>query len=170
MKRFLLVVVVVAVVSAYGFAQAKAGEIGIQGGSTVFTTTSLGPAEAVGVKVVVADNIALRADLGLESFAFGGSTETLLDAAAAVEFHFGGKGGVSPYAGGEVSYSTGTFTGLPTPYSTFGVAGLIGGEYFFSSNFSWAGEARLGFISESNPTMTILGTFGFASFLTWYLN
>ena len=61
--------------------------------------------------------------------------------------------------------------GGSTP-SVFGLAGVFGGEYFFSSNFSWACEARLGFVSYNNvatPTTTI-GTLGFATFLTWYIN
>ncbi|HVO39280.1 MAG TPA: outer membrane beta-barrel protein, partial [Spirochaetia bacterium] len=128
----------------------------------------------VGVKYLITDAIAIRAALGLANVAASGGSATYYDLGAGFEYHFGGKGGVSPYAGAEVSYSGESIsTGGTTP-SEFGLAGVVGGEYFFSNNFSWAGEARLGFDSATSAggvTTTSIGTiFGFSTFLTWYLN
>ena len=115
----------------------------------------------------------MRAGVGILNVSSGGGSFTLYSLGAGFEYHFGaGKGGVSPYAGAQLSYSGESIsTGGTTP-SDFGLAAVVGGAYFFSNNFSWAGEARLGFDSATaaGVTTTTIGTFGFATFLTWYLN
>lgn len=174
MKKIVLAILAVVLVSSLTFAEgeAKSGQFGVQAGLT-FTRTTLGFAGDLGAKYMITDNIAIRAALGLLNISSGGDSTTLYDLGAGFEYHFGGKGGVSPYAGAEISYSgASSSAGGDTP-SEFGLDAVFGGEYFFSSNFSWAGEARLGFIFDDDGAGTktnIIGTLGFATFLTWYIN
>ena len=94
-------------------------------------------------------------------------TTTAYDLGVGFEYHFGGKGGVSPYAGAALSYSGESFsTGGPTA-SDFGVKLVFGGEYFFSDNFSWAGELGLGYRSPLTTGLLpsrSLSTFGMRHF------
>lgn len=182
MKKLFLIIIAVLTIGTLAHAQGapKAGEFGIQGaltftsvGGPIFPNFPSPASGAVGAKYWINNDIAVRAALGfLNTAATGGST-TLYDLGAGFEYHFGGKGGVSPYAGAEISYSAESISaGGGTP-SDFAVKGVFGGEYFFSSNFSWAGELGLGFDSFKNAagnTTTTIGTLGFATFLTWYIN
>jgi hypothetical protein len=172
MKKLVLVILAVVLVSSSTFAEgaANAGQFGLQTALT-FTSVGLGFAGDLGAKYLITSNIAVRAALGLSSTSAAGASTTLFDVAAGVEYHFGGKGGVSPYAGAEISYSGASVPAGKGP-SSFGLNGVFGGEYFFSSNFSWAGEARLGFRSDNaaGATATTIGTAGIATFLTWYIN
>lgn len=174
MKRAVLAVSFLVLMGSLAFAEGapKAGEFGLQG-SLIFTSAPFGSSAGdIGVKYIVSDNIAIRAGVGILNQSSGGGSLTLYSIGGGFEYHFGGKGGVSPYAGAEVSYSGESLsTGGTTP-SDFGLAAVVGGEYFFSNNFSWAGEGRLGFDSATaaGTTTTTIGTFGFATFLTWYLN
>ncbi len=174
MKRLVLVLSLVVLVSTFTFAQAaaKPGQFGIQ---SALTFTSVGGSGAVGGKYWINNNVAVRAAVGFLNIAGTGLTTTRYDLGAGFEYHFGGKGGVSPYAGAEVSYSGESVSTGGKTDSDFALQGVFGGEYFFSSNFSWAGELGLGFDSSyaalTGNTTTTIGTFGFASFLlTWYIN
>jgi hypothetical protein len=171
MKKLVLVILAIVVVSSSAFAEGAPtpGQLGLQ---TAVTFTNVpGFTGDLGAKYIITSNIAVRAALGLSSTSSGGASTTFFDLAAGVEFHFGGKGGVSPYAGAEISYS-GASVPVGKGPSSFGVNGVFGGEYFFSSNFSWAGEARLGFRTDNvaGTTSTTFGTAGIATFLTWYIN
>ena len=169
-----LVLVTLAILLAGGFALAEGiaspGQFGLQTAVTL-TNAGLSPSFDVGAKYILTTNIALRAALGLLSSSSAGSSTTYFDLGAGFEYHFGGTGGVSPYAGAEISYSTTSAPG-GNGQSQFGLAGVFGGEYFFSSNFSWAGETRLGVLLDHSAGVntTILGTIGFATFLTWFIN
>jgi len=171
MKRLVLAILAVVLVSCSAFAEGAAtpGQFGLQ---TAVTFTNVpGFSGDLGAKYIITNNIALRAALGLSSTSAAGASTTFFDVAAGFEYHFGGKGGVSPYAGAEISYSGASIPVGKGP-SSFGVNGVFGGEYFFSSNFSVAGEARLGFRSDNaaGTTSTTFGTAGIATFLTWYIN
>jgi hypothetical protein len=174
MKKILLVILAVVLVSSLTFAEgeAKSGQFGLQTG-LIFTGVGLNFNIDIGAKYIVTDNIALRAGLGLMNISSGGDSTTFYDLGAGFEYHFGGKGGVSPYVGAALSYSgASSSAGGDTP-SEFGLDAVFGGEYFFSSNFSWAGEARLGFVFDDDGAGTktnFIGTLGFATFLTWYIN
>jgi len=174
MKKIVLVILAIVLVSSLTFAEgeAKSGQFGLQTG-LVFTGVGLGFVGDIGAKYMITDSIAIRAALGLLNISSSGNSTTLYDLGAGFEYHFAGKGGVSPYAGAEISYSGASFSaGGDTP-SEFGLDGVFGGEYFFSSNFSWAGEARLGFVFDDDGAGTktnFIGTLGFATFLTWYIN
>ena len=170
MKTLVLVFAVLALASTVAFAQAeaRAGQFGIQT-SVVFTATNLSPGGSLGAKYMISNNMAIRAALGFENTSNLG---TGYDIGAGFEYHFGGKGGVTPYVGGEFSYSSGTLSSGATADSVFGLNGIFGAEYFFSSNFSWAGELSLGFFSASaaGTTVTTIGTGQALFILTWYIN
>ena len=173
MKKLLLVLAAVVLISAFTYAEGapKAGEFGIQGGVTF--TGVFGPLIAagdLGAKYWLSNALALRAGVGFDNNAAPALTTTAYDLGVGFEYHFAGKGGVSPYAGAALSYSGESFsTGGPTA-SDFGVKLIFGGEYFFSDNFSWAGELGLGYLSAYNgaTTTTLLTTFGMGTFLTYY--
>ncbi len=173
MKRLVLVLFLAALISGAAFAQGapKSGEFGIQAALT-FTAVAPGTRGDLGAKYWINNDMALRAALGFDNISAGGGSSTPYNIGVGFEYHFGGKGGVSPYAGAEFSYSGVSVSGGGTTPSDFGLMAVFGGEYFFSSNFSWAGELGLGFDSFNNTvtTTTTIGTFGFGTFLTWYIN
>jgi Outer membrane protein beta-barrel domain len=179
MKRLLIPVLVLLLVGYLTFAEGapKSGDFGIQGG-VVFTNLGnigVSPNGTLGVKYFVNENVALRAGFGIVSVASGGASTTGYAFGAGFEYHFGLKGGVSPYAGAAISYSSESLSGGAPAASDLGIKAVLGAEYFFSNNFSWAGELGLGYDSFYNPgppaaTTSSIGTIGFGSFLTYYLN
>ncbi len=177
MKRLLFLVLVLACVATLAFSEGapKGGEFGIQG-SLAFTATGNSPffpMGSLGAKYFITDAIAVRAGVGFDNVASGGTSFTGYDLAAGFEYHFGGRNGVSPYAGAQVSYSGSSLSAGGSTASDFGVRAVFGGEYFFSNNFSWAGELGLGFDSFKNAagtTATSIGTAAFTTALTWYIN
>ncbi|HVP18618.1 MAG TPA: hypothetical protein VMU36_06440 [Spirochaetia bacterium] len=183
MKRLLLPVGVLVLVGYFAFAEGapKPGEFGIQGG-VVFTSLlaagGTSPNGSLGAKYFVNDNVALRAGFGVVNVAAGGASTTAYSFGAGFEYHLAGKGGVSPYVGAAVSYSGESLSGGGSTPSDFGIKAIFGGEYFFSNNFSWAGELGLGYDSLYNPgtpplipatTTSSIGTIGFGTFLTYYI-
>jgi hypothetical protein len=174
MKKLPLVVLASVLAGSLGFGQgmAKAGKFGLQTAIT-FTDATGSSAGDIGVKYMIADGLALRAALGVLHYGGSGSSQTLFDVGAGFECHFRALAGVSPYAGAALSYSGEVLSSGGSAPSDFGIAALGGAEYFFSDNFSWAGEARLGFrtYDSGSSTTTRLGTLGMYTFImTWYLN
>ena len=99
MKKILLVLVAVVLISTFAYAEGapKPGEFGIQG-ALIFT--GVVPTGAVGAKYWVSQPvIALRAALGFLNVAATGLDVHGIRPGAGFEYHFGGKGSVSPYAG-----------------------------------------------------------------------
>lgn len=179
MKRLLLPVLVLMLIGTLAFAEGapKGGDFGIQGSASLpFTSSYVGsPMGSLGVKYFFTDNVAIRAAVGLDNVSVGGGSTTDYMLAAGFEYHFGGKGGVSPYLGAQVSYSGFSLSGGGATSSDFGLRAVFGGEYFFSSNFSWSGELGLGFDSAYAPgppaaTTTRIGTAAFTTAVTWYIN
>jgi hypothetical protein len=130
---------------ASGRASARGGRIGLQGGA-IFT--GIGQyAGAIGVTHMANDDIALRADAGVrrQSYSAAPGTITVYDLGLGLEYRFAGKGGVPPYVGAPFDYSGESISPEADTPSDLGIMALFGGEYFFSGNFSWAGEARVGF-------------------------
>jgi len=169
MKRLLLVVIIIAVVGSAAFAQGapRKGAFGTQVAATI-TSTGSSPGGALGAKYMITDAIALRVMLGF----LNNASTTGYDVLAGFEYHFAGKGGVSPYVGAEVGYSGASISGGGATSSDFGVDAVFGAEYFFSSNFSWGGEMKLGFDSFTSavPTTTTRLFTAVSTLLTWYLN
>ena len=182
MKKIALVLTAIFVISAVSFGgdMAKSGSWGIQ--------TSLGAASSpvqstttVGLKFWASDNMAIRVEAGYQS-----STPPVGDATsgyavgAGFEYHMTAIGSLSPYVGLQLGYGGGSVPGGGTTQSQFDVRGVWGAEYFFSSNFSWAGELGLGYTSLSNvpytdvdgPQMGTASSFGTGSatmILSWYM-
>ena len=177
MKRIALVLMAIVVVSAVAFSgdMAKQGAWGVQ--------TSLGFASATGVGAVttgwkfrVSDNMAVRAEVGFSSFspAGGGGSSSGYGFGAGFEYHWNpsGMGNVSPYVGAGLGYGGSSAAGGGTSPTSLTVGGFVGGEYFFSSNFSVAGQVGLGFNSAgvSGATNSTIGTMNAAGIWTWYLS
>jgi hypothetical protein len=174
-KKLLLLVIFIVVLGSTAFAEgaARGGQFGIQTAVILSATgISPGPGAALGAKYMISDNMALRAALGIVNISSGGGSTTAYDLGVGFEYHFGGKGGVSPYVGAQVGYSGGSFSGGGTAPTDFGLNGVFGAEYFFSSNFSAAGELSLGFNSGTagGVTTTVIGTGSALFLLTWYIN
>jgi outer membrane protein W len=175
MKKLVLIMFAAIVAGSLAFGQvtARGGQIGLQAG-TIFT--GIGEyTGAIGVKYLVNDAIALRADAGVRHYSYStnSGTITAYDLGLGLEYHFEGKGGVSPYVGALFNYSGESVSPKVDTPSDLGLMALFGGEYFFSSNFSWAGEARIGYDyykSAAGDTITTIGTYGFATFLTYYFS
>ncbi len=177
MRKLMLVLVALVAFTIAVEAQAapKSGQFGMQTAVT-FTSTTFSPTGTnfsspsgdIGVKYMITDVIGIRGALGFANSSAG----TGFDIAAGFEYHLAGKGGVSPYAGAQLSYSGSSVSGGGGAPSNFGLSAVFGAEYFFSSNFSWGGEAQLGFRSASDGTtsQTTFGTAQALLILTWYLN
>jgi len=179
MKKIALVLMAIAIVSTAAMAgdMAKSGQWGVQ--------TSLGSGNGstatVGLKFMASENLAIRVEAGFNSFSPGGSgssSTTGYGFGAGFEYHMMAVGGVSPYVGLGAGYSGSSLPNLPAGQSNpnqFNVQGYWGGEYFFSSNFSWAGQIGLGFTSTSSgisgaSASSNFGTTSAQFILTWYLN
>ena len=129
---------------------------------------------------MASENIAIRVEAGFNSYSpgGGGSSTTGYGVGAAFEYHMTAVGGVSPYVGLGLGYVGVSLPNLPSGQSNpnqFNVSGFWGGEYFFSSNFSWAGQIGLTFSSYSSgvtgsSASTTIGTANADMILTWYLN
>src|SRR5437016_11746945 len=175
MKKIVLVFIAIAVVSTAAMAgdMAKSGQWGVQtslGSGGFFTST-------VGLKFMASENFAVRVEAGFNSNSPGGgaSSSSYYGFGAGFEYHMTAVGGVSPYVGLGAGYSGASIGGASNNPSIVNVQGYWGGEYFFSSNFSWAGQIGLNFTSVSSgqtgaPTATSIGTTSGQFILTWYLN
>jgi len=173
MKRLFFPIAVLIFVSAHASAEGapKGGEFGIQTSLGVANTPVLAAVSSVGVKYFFTDAIALRGEFGLDSRSSGGATTTGFVLGVGGEYHFSLKGGVSPYAGAQFGYGGGSVP-AGTAGNTFAINAAFGGEYFFSNNFSLAGEVRFGFSSTNNAgaTTTDVATGGVSLIGSWYIN
>ncbi len=186
MKRIALVLIAIAILSASALAgdMAKSGQWGIQ--TSLSAGTSPQSVTSVGFKFMASENLAIRLKAGFSSFtppvASGTSSSSTsgYEFAGGFEYHMESKGGsVSPYVGLQFGYGG---ESLPTPQggtvnnaSEWDVDGVFGGEYFFSSNFSWAGEIGIGYANASTGASGVDSGHGFGTtsatmIATWYLN
>jgi len=181
MRRILLVLLAVVLIGSVASAQsmAKSGQWGIQTALGVGQSTAPLIVQNVGAKFFATDDIAIRVEAGLTSYSPPGGGNSTMGYAfgAGFEYHLAdmGKGNVSPYVGLGVGYGGYSVSGGTNLPANIIVQGFFGGEYFFSSNFSWAGQIGLGFQSQSNVggTTSSASTIGTASgtmIFTWYMN
>jgi hypothetical protein len=184
MKKIALVLLAMVLVSSIAISgdMAKSGQWGINTSLSIATPSSGLSVNAAGFKFMATDNVAVRASVGFTSFNSGGTNSTTTSGysfAAGFEYHMTAIGGVSPYLGLQAGYGGASLPNLASGYSNpnvFTVAGVYGGEYFFSSNFSLAGEVGIGFSSSNSgypnaSAQTTFGTVGVAGLVaTWYLN
>lgn len=178
MKKIALVLMAIAIVSTAAMAgdMAKSGQWGVQSSIGAASSPVFG-VSSVGFKFMASENLAVRAELGFGSFSpgGGGTSTSGYVFGAGFEYHMTAVGGVSPYVGAQVGYGGGsTGGGGSSPY-TLNITGVWGGEYFFSSNFSWAGEVGLGYTNFSSgvsgaSSSSSIGTASTQFILTWYLN
>ena len=177
MKRIALVLMAIVVVSAVAFSgdMAKQGAWGVQT-SLGLASATVGTAITTGWKFRVSDNMAVRAEVGFGSSSppGGGGSSSGYGFGAGFEYHWNpsGMGNVSPYVGAGLGYGGGSVTGGGTAATDLRFAGFVGGEYFFSSNFSAAGQVGLGFqsVGASGNTASNIGTVSMTGIWTWYLS
>ncbi len=182
MKNIALVLLAIVLVSSMAFSAdiAKSGQWGVNTSLSI-QTAGVG-FQSAGFKFMATDNIAIRAAVGFTSQASGGTNSQTTSGygfGAGFEYHMAAVGGVTPYLGLQAAYAGTSYPNLPAGQSnpnSFTIAGVYGGEYFFSSNFSLAGEVGIGFNSFSTgvtgaSAQTTFGTVGVAGLVaTWYLN
>lgn len=176
MMKVVFTLMLIVLVSSVGFSQsmAKSGQWGIQTSLGVASSPVAG-ANTVGFKFLASEDFAIRFEAGLASISppGGGGSTTGFEVGAGFEYHLaGGMGNVSPYLGLQAGFGGGSVPGGGTTPTSISVVGVFGGEYFFSSNFSWAGEIGLGFNSTgaSGTTTTSIGTGSATLIATWYIN
>jgi outer membrane protein W len=178
MKRIVIVLLAIAIVSGAAMAgdMAKSGQWGVQssfGAGNFYTST-------VGLKFMASENLAVRFEAGFNSFSPGGSGSSTSNygVGAGFEYHMTAVGDVSPYVGLGAGYSGRSIPNLAAGDSNpnyFDVKGYWGGEYFFSSNFSWAGQIGLDFWSYNSgaqgaSSSTTITTSNATFIFSWYLN
>lgn len=181
MKQIALVLFAIAVLTSAAMAgdMAKSGQWGIQ--TSIGVASSPQSVSSIGLKFMASENLAIRIEAGFGSFSPGGtgSSTSGYQFGAGFEYHMTAVGNVSPYVGLQAGYG-GESVPVPTGgsaanASNINVRGVWGGEYFFSSNFSWAGEIGLGFTSKSSgvtgaSSSSTIATGSATFILTWYLN
>src|SRR5262245_6773002 len=179
MKKIALVLMAIAIVSTAAFAgdMAKSGQWGVQ---TALSNQSW----TLGLKFMASENLAIRAEGGFESTTPAvpsgqtSSSTTYYLFGAGFEYHMMAVGNVSPYVGLGGGYAGQSLPNLPAGQSNpnqWFVEGHWGGEYFFSSNFSWAGQIGLQYNSTSTglsgySSANSFSTFNATMIATWYLN
>jgi hypothetical protein len=185
MKKIALVLMAIAIVSSAAFAgdMAKSGQWGVQ---TSLSTSS----STLGLKFMASENLAIRVEGGFASVTPSvptgetSSSTTAYQFGAGFEYHMTAVGSVSPYVGLGGGYLGKSLPDLPSGYSNpnaWFIEGHWGGEYFFSSNFSWAGQIGLEYASANTNNFSLpvpsgysnansFSTFNATMIATWYLN
>jgi len=187
MKRIAFLLIAIAIISSAAMAgdMAKSGQWGVQTSlglaSAPLTSTGAPSNSTVGLKFMASDNMAVRVEAGFASMSVNGVSNSSYGFGAGFEYHMESKGGsVSPYVGLGLGYYGVSVNGASNTPSTFSVDGVFGGEYFFSSAFSWAGQVGIGYLNESNAyydatnnsysSASVFGTVSATMILTWYVN
>lgn len=167
MKKVLLVVVAVFIVSAMSFAQLSAGKIGVSTDMPVFGAPNL---NSIGGAYALSENMRLDAGIAFTSVAppSPAKSQTGFGLGASVKMYSPAMENVTYFYG--AGFSFGTY-GDPA-VSSFGVNALGGAEYWFSSRFAMGGYASFGFGSTgaSGAKTTTIGTMGVSTTLTWWIN
>lgn len=167
MKKVLLVVVALLIVSSATFAQLTQGKMAI--------TTSIGPGAAIGGAYALSDNMRLNAGLNFNSTSYtpsGGSSvsQTTFGIGASLWMYKPAMENVSMFYGGGVNFGSVGAAGNTPSSSTFGITLTAGTEYWFNSHFAWGGNVNIGFTSSgpSGATTSVFGTQGVGTSLTWW--
>jgi len=162
MKKFLLVVVAILIVSSISLAQLTAGKMAI--------TTSIGPAGAIGGAYALSENMRLNAGLNFSSTSVTGGSSSDFGIGAGVWMYKPAMENVTMFYGGGVTFGSTSVAG--TSSSALGVNVSAGAEYWFSPRFAWGGYVSAGFSSSgpSGATTSVFGTQGVGTSLTWWFN
>ncbi len=174
MRKIVLIGIAIALAAGAASGQAKKGQFGMQTAVTfVFVPDSSGANGVdLGAVYMISDVLAVRMAGGFLNTSSGGTSTLGYDLGAGAEYHFPGKGGVSPYVGGQLSYSGASVPSGSPKESGFGINAVLGADYFFSPNFSWGADMMIGYqsITAGGATTTTFGTNAFTMKVTWYLN
>ncbi|MHB1049809.1 MAG: hypothetical protein ACYC09_07010 [Bacteroidota bacterium] len=160
MKKALLVVLAVLLVSSLSVAQLSAGKIGI--------STDI-PGSSIGAAYALSENMRLDAGLSFSSTSTtGGTSTTAFGLGGSVKMYSPAMENVSYFYGAGLNFGS---VGSPA-VTTIGINVLGGAEYWFSSRFAWGGYVSLGFANSgpSGAKTTVIGTQGVSTTLTWWIN
>jgi hypothetical protein len=161
MKKVLLVVVAILVVSVAAFGQLSAGKMAV--------TTDLNGGQ-LGGAYALSEN--MRIDAGLifnSSTPPVGNSVSTFGIGANIKMYNPAMENVTMFYGAGLSF---TSTNTTPSSSGLGVRVMAGAEYWFSSRFAWGGYVSLGFSSSgpSGATSSSFGTQGVGTTLTWWFN
>jgi|GEM_PF-4564508 len=162
MKKVLLVVVALLLVSVVSFAQLSAGKIAV--------TTDLGGAQ-LGGAYALSENMRIDGGLIFNSVSppSPATSTTTFGLGANIKMYNPAMENVTYFYGAGLSFST---TNTSPSTSSLGVRVMGGAEYWFSSRFAWGGYVSLGFSSSgaSGATTSMFGTQAVGTTLTWWIN
>ncbi len=162
MKKLLLAVVAVLIVSSVSFAQLSAGKMAF--------TTSLAPAGAIGGSYALSESMRLNGGVNFSSSSTSGTSSTNFGLGASVWLYKPVMENVNYFYGGGLYFGSTSLAG--TSSSSFGLTADAGAEYWFSPRFAWGGGVQAGFSSSgpSGATTSKFGTLGTFTTLTWWFN
>jgi hypothetical protein len=160
MKKTLLVVIAVILVSTVSMAQLSAGKIGV--------STDI-PGGSIGGAYALSENMRVDAGVTFSSFAPPvGSSATTIGVGASVKMYSPAVENVTYFYGAGFGFGT---SGSPS-VSTINIHALGGAEYWFSPRFAMGGYASFGFVNTgaSGAKSTTIGTQGVSTTMTWWIN
>lgn len=163
MKKVLLVVVALLVVSVASFGQLSAGKMAF--------TTHIGPGGAIGGAYALSENMRIDAGLNFNSTSPPvGSSSSNFGIGANFKMYNPAMENVSMFYGAGLTFGSTSSGGVSS--SSLGVMVMAGAEYWFSSRFAWGGYLSFGFASSgpSGATTSSFGTQGVGTSLTWWFN
>ncbi len=170
MKKIVLILAVVLVVSSMMIAQDATPKSKSGDRAWLFTLGGLGSLSAgdynggVGIKYYIKDNLAIRGSLGFTKIdnpdpappAQPTPDPSIFTISGGLLYNYATNGPVLAYLGGEVIYNSfNNGQQGASSVNTFGVAGVAGVEWFAWSNVSLTGEYKLSFISSGDPSTQV---------------
>lgn len=160
MKKALLVVLAVLLVSSVSMAQLSAGKIGI--------STDI-PGGSIGAAYALSENMRVDAGLTFQSFSPAvGSSVTTFGIGGSLKMYNPAVENVSYFYGAGINFGS---SGSPS-VTTIGINALGGAEYWFSPRFAMGGYVSFGFVNSgaSGAKSTTIGTQGVGTTMTWWIN
>lgn len=164
MKKVLLVVVAMLLVSSVSMAQLSAGKLGV--------TTDI-PASSIGAAYALSENMRIDAGLTFQTTSppSPAKSSTTIGVGASLKMYNPAMEGVTYFYGGQFNFSSSGPSGATS--TALGVAVLGGAEYWFSSRFAVGAHVSFGFGSSTpsgGSATTTIGTMGVGTTWTWWIN
>jgi len=159
MKKVLLVVLAVVLVSSVSMAQLSAGKLAI--------TTDI-PGNSIGAAYALSENMRIDGGVTFQSTSVAGTSATAFGIGANVKLYHPAVENVTYFYGGGVSFST---VGDPA-ITSLGLKAIGGAEYWFSSRFAIGGYVSAGYssVGPSGTKVNTFGTMGVGTTWTWWIN
>jgi opacity protein-like surface antigen len=182
MKRFLLILLAIALVASVTYAGDNAApKTGKGDKAWMFTFNGLSNVGAgnymagAGLKYYIQDNWGLRVGVSFSGQSIPNVSENPLDFGvnAGVEYVYSTLGSTAAYVGGQAMFQSSKAAGSSNTATTFGVAAIAGVNWFMWENVSLQPEYQLGFTSSSpgggGSSTTTYGLSSTGSFtISWF--